>query len=95
MNSSRLLAAAVIASLLAACQDEAPQEGEATGEVLEGTISDDMLPLDQLRSEAPLADPTGTGNERGSRASDASAAPGEAEDEPDASPADEPGGSED
>ena len=65
MSSSRLLAAAVLAALLAACNGDSPQEGEVTGEVLEGTISDEMLPLDRVRSEAPLADPTGTG--RGSQ----------------------------
>ena len=59
MSSFRLLAAA-LAALLAACNGDAPQEGEVTGEVLEGTISDEMLPLDRVRSEAPLADPTGT-----------------------------------
>ena len=64
MSSSRLLAAA-LAALLAACNGDAPQEGEVTGEVLEGTISDEMLPLDRVQSEAPLADPTGTG--RGSQ----------------------------
>ena len=60
MSSSRLLAAA-LAALLTACNGDAPQEGEVTGEVLEGTISDEMLPLDRVQSEAPLADPTGTG----------------------------------
>lgn len=46
---------------LAACEDEpevvVEDDGrEASGEVLEGTISDDMLPLDQVRSQAPLAE---------------------------------------
>ena len=59
MSSSRLTAAA-LAALLTACNGDAPQEGEVTGEVLEGTISDEMLPLDRVQSEAPLADPTGT-----------------------------------
>jgi len=35
--------------------DEEPRE--ASGEVLEGSISDAMLPIDQLRSQAPLAEP--------------------------------------
>ncbi|QIQ86984.1 hypothetical protein [Erythrobacter sp.] len=45
--------------LLSACEEEAeaPREtaqgGEAAGEVLGGTISDDMLPLERLRSQSP------------------------------------------
>ena len=42
---------------LAACGEEAPERTndarEATGEVLGGSISDDMLPLDQLQSQSP------------------------------------------
>lgn len=47
------------ALLLAACGQEdvaEPQAGEnrdASGEVLEGTISDAMIPLDELRSQPP------------------------------------------
>ena len=44
--------------MVAACDGQtdspAEQRGEASGEVLGGTISDDMIPLEQLRSEAPL-----------------------------------------
>mgnify|MGYP000380351877 CR=1 FL=1 len=45
--------------LLAACEDEVVvSEGadgrEASGEVLEGTISDEMIHTDQLRSQPPL-----------------------------------------
>ena len=29
---------------------------EASGQVLEGSISDEMIPLDQVRSQAPLAE---------------------------------------
>ncbi len=53
-------AAVPLLLLLAACgSDGAPGEdaGEAAGEVMEGTISDAMLPLDQTRSQAPLAEP--------------------------------------
>ena len=35
----------------------ATDEGQATGEVLEGTVSDAMLPLDRVQSEPPLEDP--------------------------------------
>jgi hypothetical protein len=45
---------------LAACEQQAAdapaeQGGAASGEVLEGSVSDAMIPLDQLKSEAPLA----------------------------------------
>ena len=50
--------------LLAACGDDATSTGElddgtaAEGEVLGGTISDEMLPLDRLESQSPpLRDP--------------------------------------
>lgn len=45
------------ALLLAACGEDTPQRAddarEAEGEVLGGSISDDMLPLDQLQSQSP------------------------------------------
>lgn len=45
--------------LAAACNDQAAapaqEGGAAAGEVLEGSISDAMIPLEQLASEAPLA----------------------------------------
>jgi len=57
-----LLAAPLL--FLAAC-DEAPAEqedsatgGKAAGEVLGGTISDEMIPLGQLTSTSPPAEPT-------------------------------------
>ncbi len=48
--------------LLSACEEEPAPEtatdssGVATGEVLGGTISDDMLPLDELTSTSPPAE---------------------------------------
>ncbi len=65
--------------LLSACgEDAAPAEAEgeseAAGEVLEGTISDAMLPIDQTRSQAPLAAPEpGEEGEGGGAASSGSA----------------------
>jgi hypothetical protein len=48
-----------LALLAAACTDEAAPStergGEAAGEVLGGSISDAMIPLEQLDSQAPLA----------------------------------------
>ena len=51
----------LLALSVAACGDEAAPVSEddgreASGEVLEGTISDDMLPIEDLRSQAPLAE---------------------------------------
>lgn len=44
---------------LAACEEQAAapaqQGGAASGEVLEGSISDAMIPLGQIESQAPLA----------------------------------------
>lgn len=56
MRLSRILIAAAPLAL-AACGGDAPADDgrSATGEVLEGTISDAMLPTDRVRSEAPLA----------------------------------------
>ncbi|MBH5323528.1 hypothetical protein [Aurantiacibacter sediminis] len=89
--------------LLAACNgDEVPADDdprEASGEVLEGTISDDMIPLDQLRSQPPLAEPdpeeggsaTGAGNASASDEGDADEAgePAAAEPESAAEPTEE------
>lgn len=48
-----------LALLAAGCTDEASgpaaRGGEAAGEVLGGSISDAMIPLEQLDSQAPLA----------------------------------------
>lgn len=53
------LTLAPLSLLTAACDDQAAttaQEGEAAaGEVLPGSISDAMIPLEQLESQAPLA----------------------------------------
>jgi hypothetical protein len=59
MNAKRpLILAPFTLALLAACGGEPSGDGRAaSGEVLEGTISDAMLPVDRVRSEAPLEDP--------------------------------------
>ena len=59
MIDMRLTLALLPLALLAACQDEvAESDGRsASGEVLEGSISDAMLPVDRLTSEPPLEDP--------------------------------------
>lgn len=62
MRRPMLVAVPLLAStlVLAACGDDNSKQGKtraAAGEVLEGTISDAMLPLDETRSQAPLAPP--------------------------------------
>ena len=59
MIDKRLLLALPAVMLLAACGGDTPAtDGDAaSGEVLEGTISDEMLPIDRVRSEPPLEDP--------------------------------------
>lgn len=56
---NRIAPLLVLALLAAGCTDEASgpaaRGGEAAGEVLGGTISDAMIPLEQLDSQAPLA----------------------------------------
>lgn len=57
--------------LLAACGgSDGEAKGErrtAAGEVLGGTISDDMLPLDTVTSQSPPLRETGAGGESGAR----------------------------
>lgn len=86
--------------LLVACQDEVPAETTddaertAAGEVLGGTISDDMLPLDRLRSRSPAMresdDTDGSGSAPAATASGAADnSPAEAEEAPAAPAADD------
>ena len=52
----RLVAAATLACLIVGgCDNKAAEGNNATGEVLEGTISDAMIATDEVRSEPPLA----------------------------------------
>lgn len=53
---------ALIAVLtLAGCQQEkSSAPAVAGGQILDGSVSDAMLPLDTVRSQAPLAPQTGT-----------------------------------
>jgi hypothetical protein len=55
----RAATSAALCLALAACDNPAAapatQGGEAAGEVLPGSVSDAMIPLEQLDSQAPLA----------------------------------------
>ncbi len=88
---TRKLAILPITLLLAACGwfEEAPKSedsGSVQGEVLEGSISDEMIPVYELRSQSPRAAPEP--NESGAPGSDPSTGT-ESEDE-DSEPAAEP-----
>jgi hypothetical protein len=53
---NRLIAIAALGLALAACKDnQKATGGTADGEILPGSASDAMLPLDNVRSQAPLA----------------------------------------
>lgn len=76
LTRSRLLPALVPIVLLAACGDRAGDDaGAASGEVLEGTISDSMLPLDTVRSQPPLAQPGAAARTSASAGEDAEETP--------------------
>lgn len=72
MTDKRPIVALLPLALLAACNEEAADDGRAaSGEVLEGTISDAMLPLDRVQSEPPLEDPEAFAEAREQAAADA------------------------
>lgn len=73
------LAAAILGlSLLSACGSGGDDGANASGEVLEGTISDDMLPLDRVQSQPPLAEPEAAARARTSSGERPSGSGGEA-----------------
>jgi hypothetical protein len=76
MTDKRLIYALAAVTMLSACGGKKPADDSrsASGEVLEGTASDAMLPVDQVRSQAPFAPPERTG---GAVGTDAAAPPGE------------------
>jgi hypothetical protein len=86
MTDKRLFLALTPLMLLAACGEERADEGRAaSGEVLEGTISDAMLPLDRVQSEPPLEDPEAFAEaqeEAAAEAPDGAEGEGDAEAEP-------------
>ncbi len=64
-SPSKIALALPVLLALSACEDEpevsVEDDGrEASGQVLEGSISDEMIPLDQVRSQAPLAEADGS-----------------------------------
>ena len=92
MTDKRLFLAWPALALLAACGGEAPAGNDsraASGEVLEGSISDEMLPVDRVRSEPPLEDPEAFAKVR--NAADGAAATGTPEGEDGEAPGTEAG----
>lgn len=82
------LTALGLAVLLAACQSEnkTKASGSAGGQILSGSTSDAMLPVDSLRSQPPLAPkPTGSAASGESKRGD-SPPPKSDEQPPEASP---------
>ena len=56
LDRRQLLATAMLACLIVAgCERKAEERSKASGEVLEGTISDAMIATEAVRSEPPLA----------------------------------------
>lgn len=56
----RICASLALGLMLTACQSENKADtAKAGGEVLPGSVSDAMLPLDTVRSQPPLAPKTG------------------------------------
>ena len=60
MRLTRSLALLLPLLLLAGCNNKPSRNDQrsASGEVLQGTIGDDMLPLDKLKSQPPLLAPS-------------------------------------
>ena len=90
MPPIRLAALAPLA-LLAACNgsgEKGPERKTAAGEVLGGSISDSMLPLDTVQSQSPpLRESAGeSGGESGDNADKFPDSPGTEKPSPDASP---------
>lgn len=79
--SKRIVLAGLLGLALAACTDEpAPAEtsaadADAQGEVQGGTISDAMLPLDEVRSKSPPLAREGGGDDSGDDANTDAGAP--------------------
>jgi hypothetical protein len=86
-----ILVSALALLALAGCQDKkqaAPSKATAVGEVLPGSVSDEMLPVDTVRSQPPLAPKPepGSGKSGKPHASDKPATDSPAEADPAAEP---------
>jgi len=97
LTRSQSLALLIPLALLASCHKTAKNdERSASGEVLQGTISDNMLPLDKLKSQPPLLAPSQEKNTPEGVADEGSGAAGAttaASGQPDAAPSPAPSAS--
>ena len=65
-----VLVAGIALLALSGCQDKkpaAPSKATAVGEVLPGAVSDEMLPVDTVRSQPPLAPKSESGTSKGDK----------------------------
>lgn len=72
---------ALLALAVAACNGDAKKDegaGTASGEVLPGSASDAMIPLDQVKSQAPLAPKAESSDKKKAEGTDKEAAAGPA-----------------
>lgn len=73
---TRLIAPALLAVLLSGCGGDGAKKAEgagtAQGEVLPGSVSDAMVPLDQVKSQAPLAPKVESADKKDDKAPDKS-----------------------
>lgn len=67
--AARAIATVLILGLAACNQGKKDAGGKAAGEVLPGSVSDAMLPYDQVRSQPPLAPASGDAKAKGKQAS--------------------------
>ncbi len=90
---TKWIAPALLAIALTACSgDEAKKAagaGTAQGEVLPGSVSDAMVPLDQVKSQAPLAPKADSSGKPDDKA-EVTPAKAKPASEPAAAPAEEP-----
>lgn len=77
--TKRLLILAAALLPLSACNSKPDTQAQAGGEILEGSISDAMLPLDTATSQPPLAPKTvttgGSGDDKDTAEEDGKAEP--------------------
>ena len=60
---NKAIPALLLTLALAACGEKGGKEqgGKAEGQILPASVSDAMIPVDQVRSQAPLAPQSGSG----------------------------------